>query len=77
MDLQYAHAIAPGATKLLVLAKSDNFLDLFAAVEYAKKHADYVSMSWGTSEFSSQSQYDSVFSETGVTFFRFVDLITS
>jgi subtilase family serine protease len=75
MDIQYAHAIAPGATKLLVLAKSDNFLDLFAAVSYAKKHADYVSMSWGTTEFSSQSEYDSVFFETGVTFFRYSKLV--
>ena len=50
LDIQWAHAIAPGAKILLVEANSASFTDLLAAEDYARRHAGYVSNSWGTSE---------------------------
>ncbi len=69
LDVQWAHAIAPGAKILLVEAKSNSFSNLLAAEDYAKAHATYVSNSWGGSEFSSETSYDSHFSQSGVSFF--------
>ncbi len=69
LDIQWAHAIAPGAKILLVEAKSNSFSNLLAAEDYASAHANYVSNSWGGGEFSSESSYDSHFSRSGVGFF--------
>ena len=69
LDVQWAHAIAPGAKILLVEAKTNSFTNLMAAEDYAKAQAQYVSNSWGGSEFSSESAYDSHFSAPGVSFF--------
>jgi subtilase family serine protease len=72
LDVQWAHAIAPNATILLVEAPSASFSDLLAAVNYAANRADViaVSMSWGGSEFPTQSSYNSHFtSNHGVVFF--------
>src|SRR5436190_6607903 len=69
LDVQWAHAIAPGAKILLVEAKTNSFTNLLAAEDYAAAHAAYVSNSWGGSEFSTQSTYDSHFSRSGVSFF--------
>ena len=69
LDVQWAHAIAPGAQILLVEASSNSFANLLAAEDYAKAHAQYVSNSWGGSEFSSESSYDSHFVQSGVSFF--------
>ncbi|MGE5073379.1 MAG: peptidase S8/S53 subtilisin kexin sedolisin, partial [Anaerolineae bacterium] len=69
LDVQWAHAIAPGAKILLVEAKSNSFTNLLAAEDYARTHATYVSNSWGGSEFSSESSYDGHFSQSGVSFF--------
>ena len=69
LDIQWAHAIAPGAKILLVEAASNSFANLLAAEDYAKTHAQYVSNSWGGSEFSGESSYDSHFSQSGVSFF--------
>jgi subtilase family serine protease len=69
LDVQWAHAIAPGAKILLVEAKSNSLSNLFTAESYAKAHADYVSNSWGASEFSSESLYDSYFAQPGVSVF--------
>ncbi|MCC7105469.1 MAG: S53 family peptidase [Chloroflexi bacterium] len=69
LDTQWAHAIAPGARILLVEANSNYYTDLMAAVDYAKSVAQYVSMSWGGSEFSGESNYDSRFVKSGVSFF--------
>jgi subtilase family serine protease len=69
LDVQWAHAIAPGAKILLVEADSNSFANLFAAEDYAKAHAQYVSNSWGGSEFSGESGYDSHFQQSGVSFF--------
>jgi len=69
LDVQWAHAIAPGAKVLLVEAKTNSFSNLMAAEDYAKSHAQYVSNSWGGSEFSGESSYDSHFTQNGVSFF--------
>jgi subtilase family serine protease len=69
LDIQWAHAIAPGAKILLVEADSNSFANLLAAEDYAKTHAEYVSNSWGASEFSSEAGFDSHFAQTGVSFF--------
>lgn len=69
LDVQWAHAIAPGAKILLVEASSNSFTNLLAAEDYAAAHADYVSNSWGASEFSGESAYDSHFAHSGVSFF--------
>ncbi len=69
LDVQWAHAIAPGAKILLVEAASNSFSNLLAAEDYAKTHAKYVSNSWGGSESSSETSYDSHFVQSGVGFF--------
>src|SRR5258708_33555991 len=69
LDVQWAHAIAPGAKILLVEATSNSFANLLAAEDYAKANAKYVSNSWGGSESSGESAYDSHFVQSGVSFF--------
>jgi subtilase family serine protease len=69
LDIEWAHAIAPGARILLVEASSNSFTNLLAAEDYARMHASYVSNSWGGSEFSSEASYDSHFVQPNVAFF--------
>ncbi|WP_395735132.1 peptidase S8 and S53 subtilisin kexin sedolisin [Prosthecobacter sp.] len=71
LDVQWAHAIAPGARIVVVVAKSASISNLLGAVDYAVKTlgAKQVSMSWGAAEFSSETKYDSHFNKTGVSFF--------
>ncbi len=67
--MEWAHAMAPGASIMLVEASSDTNSDLLAGVQYAAAHANVVSMSWGGSEFSGETGYDSsYFVQAGVTF---------
>src|SRR5260370_28032760 len=49
LDVQWAHAIAPGANILLVEAKAAFTSDMIAAVDYARQQPGVVavSMSWG------------------------------
>jgi hypothetical protein len=82
LDVEWAHAMAPGANILLVEANSATLNDLMTAVDYARNAANVsvVSMSWGGSEFFSwdgseftgQTQYDAYFKtpagHQGVTF---------
>src|SRR5262249_42939859 len=68
LDVEWAHAIAPNATILLVEAASASVPDMFAAVDYAAAHASVVSMSWGYTEGSGELPYDSHFTVPGVTF---------
>ncbi len=83
LDVEWAHAIAPGANILLVEASSSSLDDLMTAVKYARSAAGVstVSLSWGGSEFfswnsqgefSGQVQYDPIFTtpagHQGVTF---------
>ncbi len=69
LDIEWAHAIAPGAKILLVEARSASFTNLLTAEDYASAHANYVSNSWGGSEFSGEKSYDSHFIRSGVAFF--------
>ncbi len=69
LDIEWAHAIAPGAKILLVEASTNSFTNLLKAEDYASAHAAYVSNSWGGSEFSGETSYDAHFARTGVSFF--------
>ena len=69
LDVQWAHAIAPGAKILLVEANSASFSDLLTAENFAKTQAGYVSNSWGGSESLSEVGYDASFVQPGVSFF--------
>ncbi|HTU16895.1 MAG TPA: hypothetical protein VMG10_02435, partial [Gemmataceae bacterium] len=74
LDVEWAHAMAPGANILLVEANSDSYADLMTAVNYARNQpgVSVVSMSWGSSEWSGESSYNSYFTtpagHQGVTF---------
>src|SRR5208337_1397760 len=74
MDVEWAHAFAPGASIVVVEAASDNTSDLMAAVNVARNvpGVTVVSMSWGGSEFRGETGYDGIFTtppgHTGVTF---------
>jgi subtilase family serine protease len=74
LDLQWAHAMAPGANIALVEANSASYSDLLSAVDFAASPsptgagASVVSMSWGGGEFSGESSLDSHFGVAGVTF---------
>jgi hypothetical protein len=74
LDVEWAHAIAPGAKILVVHANSDSISDLLTAVDFARHQAGVVavSMSWGTNEFWGENAYDSLFTtpagHNGVTF---------
>lgn len=69
LDVQWAHAIAPGAKKLLVEAKSDRLSDILKAHDYATRKAGYVSNSWGLSEYAGQSSHNDHFQRSGVSIF--------
>lgn len=69
LDVEWAHAIAPRANIMLVEAKDSSLINLLGAVDYAAAHgAQVISMSWGTSEFYTETNYDWHFSHAGVTF---------
>jgi hypothetical protein len=63
LDVEWAHAIAPSASILLVEANSDNFPDLLLSVNHAKVQpgVSVVSMSWSGSEFFGETTWDSAF----------------
>ena len=52
LDVEWVHALAPGATINLVLAKTSNDVDLYKALAYAVQHnlGDIVSLSYGENE---------------------------
>ncbi len=71
LDIEWAHAMAPTATIVLVEAASNSFADLLAAVDVASAIPGVreVSMSWGGSEFGTETIYDSHFTAANVTYF--------
>jgi len=70
LDVEWAHAIAPGANILVVVAKSASLTNLLAAVDYAvSQGAAQISMSWGGSEFAGETGFDYHFNVPGVSFF--------
>ncbi len=74
LDVEWAHAMAPGANILLVEANSSSYDDLMAGVNLARNEpgVSVVSLSWGSGEWSSESSYDGYFTtpagHQGVTF---------
>jgi hypothetical protein len=70
LDVEWAHAMAPGAQILLVEANSAYESDLLTAVDYASAHANVVSMSWGGGEYfgENSSGNDGHFVRPGVAF---------
>ncbi len=74
LDVEWAHAIAPGAHILLVEAASDGLSDLLAGVDYAREQpgVSVVSMSWGAAEYPTEWVDDNHFltpaGHQGVTF---------
>jgi subtilase family serine protease len=69
LDVEWAHAIAPQATILLVEASSNGLSDLLASVSAAVRDgASVVSMSWTVAEFSGERSQDNHFVSNGVTF---------
>jgi len=70
LDVEWAHAIAPKATIVLVEAPSNSLSDLLKAVDVAVQNgASAVSMSWVSGEFSGETSQDSHFASNSVTFF--------
>lgn len=63
LDVQWAHAVAPGANIVLVQARSDRLGDMLDAVDQARNYPGVtaVSMSWGLSEFNGQGFFDRLF----------------
>ncbi len=73
LDIEWAHAMAPGAKLYLVEAASNSFADMFAAVAVAttlvnQNGGGQVSMSWGSPEFPNETQYDAQFTTPGVVY---------
>jgi subtilase family serine protease len=74
LDVEWAHAMAPGARLLLVEAPTGNLGDLLAAADYARQQpgVSVVSMSWGSTEFSVEAALDASFTtpanHSGVAF---------
>ena len=76
LDIEWSHAMAPGAKIVLVEAADPSFTNLLAAEDQATTYVDgngqkvaEVSNSWGGSEFSGENTYDSHFTSTAVTYF--------
>ena len=74
LDVEWSHAIAPGANILLVEANDNTIGNLLAAVKYAAQQPGVVavSMSWGGGEGINETTFDSTFltpsGHSGVTF---------
>ena len=74
LDVEWAHAVAPGAKILLVQAASQNPSDLMTAVNWARQQpgVSVVSMSFAFPESSVYNTFNSIFTtpagHTGVTF---------
>ncbi|AYV83450.1 MAG: peptidase S8 and S53 subtilisin kexin sedolisin [Hyperionvirus sp.] len=69
LDLQWAHAVAPGAEIMLVQAYSASTYDLFAAINWAvAAGANIISMSWGGSESKYQLPLDKHFDIPNIIF---------
>jgi subtilase family serine protease len=72
IDVEWAHAIAPGANIVLVESTTNVFADMLVGVDLAKTKGRYVSGSWGSPEGSVEPAFDHHFSQTeapGVSFF--------
>ena len=75
MDVEWAHAMAPGANIAVVEAApgttdQQGFDDILTAIQTASQlpGVSVVSMSWGFGEFPDESSYDSDFTTSGITY---------
>ncbi len=75
LDVEWAHALAPGANLLLIEAQAPTSQDLIqTAVDYARRQpgVSAITMSFGSGEYSAETQLDSLFTtvagHSGVTF---------
>lgn len=74
LDIEYAHAMAPEAKLFLVEAASNNNSDIFAAINLASTlvaahhRGGEVSMSFGSGEFSQETQLEGLFTAPGVVY---------
>lgn len=67
LDVEVAHAMCQNCSILLVEADSNSFANLMAAVDRAvAMNAAVVSNSYGASEFSTETNFDSHFNHTGI-----------
>jgi subtilase family serine protease len=72
LDIEWSHAMAPGAKIFLVEANSNSNNDLLAAVSYATTQlpgVTQISMSWGGSEFSGETGLENYFSNPNICYF--------
>ncbi len=75
LDIEWAHAMAPGAQIVLMEASSASNSALYQAVTAANSYISAhggkgeVSMSWGGSETSSETSSDHYFTQSGVVYF--------
>ena len=71
LDIEWSHAMAPAAKIFLVEANSNSFADLNVAIKKAAALPGVrsVSMSFGASEFSGETNYESNFTQPNVVFF--------
>jgi len=69
LDVEWAHAIAPGADILLIESPHSTLSSMLRGVDAAVAHgARVVSMSWGTAEFAGETRHDPHFAVPGVVF---------
>jgi subtilase family serine protease len=74
LDVEWAHAIAPAASIILIETNSDDGGDMYTGATAAASLAgvSVVSMSWGSSEYAGEQSFDSDFTtpngHQGVTF---------
>jgi len=70
LDVEWAHAMAPGAKIVLEATKDNTFKSLFMGIidAYTNQGATVISNSWGGNEFSQETQADQYLVAPGVTF---------
>jgi subtilase family serine protease len=74
LDIEWVHAMAPGAKIFLVEANSNSFTDLLTAedvagTKVAAAGGGEVSNSWGGSEFSGETTFDAHFKKPTIVYF--------
>jgi subtilase family serine protease len=69
LDVEWAHAIAPAANIVLIECNSNSSSDLYTGVvtAAARNGVSVVSLSWGSSEFNGEQNFDSDLAHAGVT----------
>jgi subtilase family serine protease len=71
LDIEWSHAMSPGAKIVLVEAQSNSFTNLMAAVDIASAipGVRQISMSWGSTEFQGEDSNDGHFPTNGIIYF--------